>query len=212
MHQNRASPFASDFYRRRGYRKEFRSEDHFYPFSSQKKSRLASDFLRRGNRKIAIFGGAVKIAAAAAENRAILVHSDANPSILLQWKSSGTSAAELHKVIGRGGKLKKDFWGTVYITGRKSEKLEKAIINSVQTRCIVKGEAQKIPLFWAIFWKFLIFSRAPVLYEFHKKTFKFNKKPIFTNTPCKPTFLYNAPSTHTVEMTVDFRNHPVQTV
>ena len=50
MHQNRASLFASDFYRRRGYRREFRSEDHFYPFSSQKKSRFASDFLRRGNR------------------------------------------------------------------------------------------------------------------------------------------------------------------
>ena len=50
MHQNRASPFASDFYRRRGYRREFRSEDHFFPFSSQKKSRFASDFLRRRNR------------------------------------------------------------------------------------------------------------------------------------------------------------------
>ena len=83
MHQNRASPFASDFYRRRGYRREFRSEDHFYPFSSQKKSRFASDFLlRRGkiahlgaSKNRAIFRGAVKIAAAAAENRAILVHS-----------------------------------------------------------------------------------------------------------------------------------------
>ena len=50
VHQNRASPFASDFYRRRGYRREFRSEGHFYPFSSQKKPRFASDFLRRGNR------------------------------------------------------------------------------------------------------------------------------------------------------------------
>ena len=50
VHQNRASLFASDFYRRRGYRREFRSEDPFYPFSSQKKSRFASDFLRRGNR------------------------------------------------------------------------------------------------------------------------------------------------------------------
>ena len=50
MHQNRASPFASDFYRRRGYRREFCSEDHFYQFSSQKKSRFASGFLRRGNR------------------------------------------------------------------------------------------------------------------------------------------------------------------
>ena len=50
MPQNRASLFASDFYRRRGYRREFRSEDHFYQYSSQKKSRFASDFLRRGNR------------------------------------------------------------------------------------------------------------------------------------------------------------------
>ena len=50
LHQNRASPLASDFYRRRGYRRKFRSEDHFYPFSSQKKSRFASDFLCRGNR------------------------------------------------------------------------------------------------------------------------------------------------------------------
>ena len=50
VHQNRASPFASDFRRRGGYRREFRSEDHFYPFHSQKKSRFASGFLRRGNR------------------------------------------------------------------------------------------------------------------------------------------------------------------
>ena len=50
MHQNRASPFASDSYRRRGYRRKFRSEDHFCPFFSQKKSRVASDFLCRGNR------------------------------------------------------------------------------------------------------------------------------------------------------------------
>ena len=82
MHQNRASPFASDFYRRPGYRREFRNEDHFYPFSSQKKSRFASDFLRRGNRaswglkKSRDFPGAVKIAAATAENHAIMVHSD----------------------------------------------------------------------------------------------------------------------------------------
>ena len=50
VHQNRASLFASDFYRRRGYRRELRSKDQFYAFSSQKKSRFASDFLRRGNR------------------------------------------------------------------------------------------------------------------------------------------------------------------
>ena len=85
MHQNRASPFASDFYRRRGYRREFRSKDHFYPFSSQKKSRFAGGFLRtvrRGSRaswglkKSRDFSGSGKIAAATTENRAILVHSD----------------------------------------------------------------------------------------------------------------------------------------
>ena len=44
--------FASDFYRRRGYRREFRSEGDFHPLnlSLQKKLRFASDFLRRGNR------------------------------------------------------------------------------------------------------------------------------------------------------------------
>ena len=65
----------------------------------------------------------------------------------------------------------------------------------MQTRCIVKGEAQKSPLFWRLFWGFLIFSGSPVLQEFHKKTFKFNiKSPIFTNAPCKTACLYNAPS------------------
>ena len=73
------------FNRRRGYRREFRSEDGFYLFSSQKKSRFASDFLRRRNReswglkKSRDFFGAVKIAAATAENRAILVHSAVAP-------------------------------------------------------------------------------------------------------------------------------------
>ena len=45
-----ASPFANDFYRGRGYCTKLRSEDIFYLFSSQKKSRFASDLLRRGNR------------------------------------------------------------------------------------------------------------------------------------------------------------------
>ena len=46
---NRALPFASNFYRR-GYRREFRGEDHFYPFLSQKISWFASDSLHRSNR------------------------------------------------------------------------------------------------------------------------------------------------------------------
>ena len=76
-HRHSLAIFTAD----EGYRREFRSEDYFYPFSSQKKSRFASVFLRRGNRASwglknrAIFWGAVKIAAATAENRAILVHS-----------------------------------------------------------------------------------------------------------------------------------------
>ena len=46
----------------------------------------------------------------------------------------------------------------------------------------------------------MIFSGSPVLYEFHKKTFKFNiKSPIFTNAPCKTACLYNAPSMHTLD-------------
>ena len=36
-------------------------------------------------------------------------------------------------------------------------------INSVQTRCIVKGEAQKSPLFWRFSGGGLIFSGSPVL-------------------------------------------------
>ena len=74
--------------------------------------------------------------------------------------------------------------------------------NSVQTRCIVKGEAQKSPLFWRFSGGFLIFSGSLVLYKFHKKTFKLNKKKssIFTNAPCKTACLYNAPSTHTVNL------------
>ena len=35
--------------------------------------------------------------------------------------------------------------------------------NNVQTRCIVKGEAQKSPLFWRFSGVFLVFSGSPVL-------------------------------------------------
>ena len=59
MHQNRASPFASDFCRRRGYRREF-----------------AEEIAHLGASKNRDFLGSGKIAAAAAENCAILVHSD----------------------------------------------------------------------------------------------------------------------------------------
>ena len=49
-----------------------------------------------------------------------------------------------------------------------------------------------------------------MLYEFRKETLKFNmKSSIFTNTPCKSTCLYNAPSMHTVDWRIqDFRTGP----
>ena len=37
------------------------------------------------------------------------------------------------------------------------ERVGQEKVNSVQTRCTVKGKAQKSPLAPAIFWKFLIF-------------------------------------------------------
>ena len=72
-------------------------------------------------------------------------------------------------------------------------------IHSVQIRCIVKGEAQKSPLFWRFsrgcwFSQDRLFSRNST-----RKPLNLIKSPIFTNAPCKTTCLYNAPSMHTVE-------------
>ena len=69
--------------------------------------------------------------------------------------------------------------------------------NSLQTRCIVKGEAQKSPLFWRFsggFWfsQDRLFSRNST-----RKPLNLTKSPIFTNAPCKTTCLYNAPNMHT---------------
>ena len=75
-------------------------------------------------------------------------------------------------------------------------------INSVQTRCIVKGEALKSPLFWRFsrgcwFSQDRLFSRNST-----RKPLNLIKSWIFTNTPCKSTCLYNALSMHTVDKTV----------
>ena len=72
-------------------------------------------------------------------------------------------------------------------------------LNSVQTRCIVKGEAQKSPLFWRFSGGFCfsqdrLFSRNST-----RKPLNLIKSPIFTNTPCKTACLYNAPSMHTLD-------------
>ena len=69
----------------------------------------------------------------------------------------------------------------------------------MQTRCIVKGEAQKSPLFWRFSGGFCfsqdrLFSRNSI-----RKPLNLVKSPIFTNAPCKTACLYNAPSMHTVE-------------
>ena len=79
-----------------------------------------------------------------------------------------------------------------------SQKAPVLFINSVQTRCIVKGEAQKSPLFWRFsggFWfsQDRVFSKNST-----RKPLNLIKSPIFTNTPCKSSFLYNAPSMRTV--------------
>ena len=73
------------------------------------------------------------------------------------------------------------------------------IFNSVQTRCIVKGEAQKSPLFWRFSGGLdRLFSRNST-----RKPLNLVKSPIFTNSPCKSTGLYNAPSMHTVDILPD---------
>ena len=74
-------------------------------------------------------------------------------------------------------------------------------LDSVQTRCIVKGEAQKSPLFWQ-------FSPSGGLWFSEERLFcknstrkplNFIKSPICTNAPCTSACLCNAPSVHTVD-------------
>ena len=79
-----------------------------------------------------------------------------------------------------------------------------AKLNSVQTRCIVKGEAQKSTLFWRFSGGFCfsqdrLFSRNST-----RKPLNLIKSPIFTNAPYKTVCLYNAPSMHTLE-----KQHPI---
>ena len=79
----------------------------------------------------------------------------------------------------------------------------------MQTRCIVKGEAQKSPLFWRFsgglwFSQDHLFSRNST-----RKPLYLIKSPIFTNAPCKTACLYNAPSMHTLERCC--LTHPLST-
>ena len=65
---------------------------------------------------------------------------------------------------------------------RVEEVWKKVKINSMQSRCIVKGEAQKSPLFWQ-FWGGFGFSGVLVLWESRLKTFKFIKITDFDKRP-----------------------------
>ena len=73
-------------------------------------------------------------------------------------------------------------------------------LTSVQTGCIVKGEAQKSPLFWRFsgglwFSQDRLFSRNST-----RRPLNLVKSSRFLQTPLvKSTCLYNAPSMHTVE-------------
>ena len=74
-----------------------------------------------------------------------------------------------------------------------------AQFNSVQTRCIVKGEAQKNPLLGQFSGGFRFSEERLLCKNSTRKPLNLVKSRIFTNAPCKSPFLYNAPSMHTVE-------------
>ena len=69
----------------------------------------------------------------------------------------------------------------------------------MQTRCTVKGEAQKSPLYWQFSGGFWFSEERLFSKNSRRKPLNLINSPIFTNTPCKSSFLYNAPSVHTVE-------------
>ena len=82
------------------------------------------------------------------------------------------------------------FWNTMITYTKYFE-----IISTVCKPGACKRRGAKNSTFLVIFCGFLIFSG-----ELHWKTLKLTKSPIFTNTPCKSTCLYNAPSLHIVDI------------
>ena len=75
-------------------------------------------------------------------------------------------------------------------------------IDSVQTRCIAKGEAQKSPLFWRFSGVFCFSQERLFPRNSTRKPLNLIKSPISTNAPCKTACLYNAPSMHSLERTL----------
>ena len=62
----------------------------------------------------------------------------------------------------------------------------------------MKGEAQKSSLIWRFVFDFLR-SACSIGFQL-ENPLNLIKSPIFTNTPCKFTCLYHAPSLHTVDV------------
>ena len=73
---------------------------------------------------------------------------------------------------------------TVPSRGSGVDRPKQTSFNNVQTRCIVKGEAQTSPLFWR-FSRERLFSRNST-----RKPLNLIKSPTFTNTPCKSTLVF----------------------
>ena len=71
--------------------------------------------------------------------------------------------------------------------------------NNLQTRCIVKARLRRVHFSGDFLRGFDFLRSACSLGIPQENPLNSIKSPIFTNTPCKFTCLYNAPSIHTVE-------------
>ena len=65
--------------------------------------------------------------------------------------------------------------------------------------CIVKGDAQKSPLFWRFSGGFWFSQDRLFSGNSTRKPLNLIRSPIFTNTPCKTACRYNAPSMRTLD-------------
>ena len=63
------------------------------------------------------------------------------------------------------------------------------LINSVRSRCIVKGEAQKSPLFWRFSGGFWFSQDCLLSRNSTRNPLNLIKSPVFTNAPCETACL-----------------------
>ena len=99
----------------------------------------------------------------------------------------------------RSGTVRKDSFDTFWRLSPKTSQTVPETFNSAQTRCIVKGEAQKSQLFWRFSGGFWSSEERLFCKNSTRQPSNLIRSPIFTNTSCKSSFLYNAPSVHTVQ-------------